>query len=182
MGSPKPFLPFAGKTLIEHRLDSFRAMFSQVLLVTNDPAPFAHLNAEVTSDELPEGGPLAGILTALRSARHDRTMIIACDMPLVTGECILNMISHWAECDAMVLSHAGGTEPLLGIYSRSCIGPLEQFLSTGAFKVIDFLSTINLQRFQYDDNETAGGNLPLFFNVNSPDDYSRLTAGGNKPV
>src|SRR5947207_39916 len=65
MGRPKAFLPFAGRTIVEHLLDTAQEMFNEVFLVANEPESFCHLSVDVVKDILPYRGPLGGILSGL---------------------------------------------------------------------------------------------------------------------
>jgi molybdenum cofactor guanylyltransferase len=173
MGRPKAFLPYGGKTLIEHRYDALRRIFAEVMLVANDPDTYSHITDGVVKDIIPHRGPLVGILSALLVAQYDRTFIIACDMPLVEDALIERMVPQSFGTDVLVASHEDGVEPLLGIYSKRCIQPLEESIFEGNLKVTDFLTGISARLYPIDGIK-IGGRLPVHFNVNTPQDYSRL--------
>lgn len=175
MGRPKAFLPYEGKTLIERRFEAIRDMFSEVVLVANDPDAYSGLSVDVVKDIIPNRGPLVGILSALLVSEYEHTFVIACDMPLIDNRLIREMCQQRDASDVLVLAHEDGVEPLLGVYSKRCIEPLEQAVFADNLKVQDFLSGINAQLFQYDAARYgARGDLPAYFNVNTPQDYSRL--------
>lgn len=177
MGRAKAFLPYEGKTLIEQRFEAIRAMFSQVVLVANEPDAFSQLSVDVVKDIIPNRGPLVGILSALLVSEFEHTFVIACDMPLVDNRLIREMCMQRAGKDVLVLSHEDGVEPLLGVYSKRCVEPLEQAIFAEQLKVQDFLSGIHAELFLYDADRhggARGGTLPSWFNVNTPQDYSRL--------
>jgi len=67
-GVAKPFLRIGGRTIAERQLESLRAAFARVLVVANDPAPWAPLGVEVVPDQVAKAGPLGGIQTALAAA------------------------------------------------------------------------------------------------------------------
>lgn len=175
MGRTKAFLPYEGKTLIERRFETIRDMFAEVVLVANDPETYSNLSVDVVKDIIPNRGPLVGILSALLVSEYDHTFVIACDMPLIDNKLIREMCQQRSGNDVLVLAHENGVEPLLGVYSKRCIEPLEQAVFAENLKVRDFLDGINAQLFRYDPARYgAGGNLPAYFNVNTPQDYSRL--------
>jgi hypothetical protein len=39
---------------------------------------------------------------------------------------------------------------------------------------MDFLSGVSAKLFNYSEQQTGAGSLPCYFNVNTPQDYSRL--------
>jgi len=51
----------------------------------------------VATDLLPGLGPLGGIATALRSAKHSRVLFLGCDMPFMTGELINEFFGKCAD-------------------------------------------------------------------------------------
>jgi molybdopterin-guanine dinucleotide biosynthesis protein A len=77
----------------------------------------------------------------------------------------------------VVAAHEEGLEPLLGVYSKNCIKPLEESLFNGDLSLKDFLAGLNTSTYEIsEDNETS---LPPYFNVNTPQDYSRLVTGSS---
>lgn len=174
MGRPKAFLPYEGKTMIEYRFNSIKELFSQVVLVANDVDAYSQLSVDIVKDIIPDRGPLVGILSALLVSEYDHTFVVACDMPLIDTHLIREMCQRRNGTDVLVLSHEDGIEPLVGIYSKRCIQPLEEAIFSGKLKAHDFLTGINAQLFVLDENKHGTRQLPAYFNVNTPQDYSKL--------
>ena len=172
MGRPKAFLPYEGTTIINHLIRSLGGVFRQTLLVSNEPEDFEDLDIDVVKDILPHRGPMGGILSGLLVAHYDHSFVIACDMPLVDKNLILNLARKRRENDVVIVSHDNGVEPLLGVYSKACVKPLEESLFSGTLSVKDLLGDLScsMVRVKSSDN----GDLPAYFNVNTPKDYSRL--------
>lgn len=179
MGRQKAFLPYGGTTIVQHLLSMATEMFNEVYLVTNEPEDFAHVCEAVVKDILPHRGPLGGILSGLLVATNPYAFVIACDMPLLTPRLIRQMAAKRHDTDVLVLSHPGGIEPLLGLYSKNCIRPLEESLFAGQPNIHDFLSGLNVRVFEYRCNIQSASELPPYFNMNTPGDYSAvLTKSG----
>jgi molybdopterin-guanine dinucleotide biosynthesis protein A len=175
MGRQKAFLPYEGKTMIERRYESMRDLFGEIVLVANDPDAYSQLSVDVVKDIIPNRGPLVGILSALLVAQYEYVFVIACDMPLIDNKLIREMCQQRHDKDVLVLSHDQGVEPLLGVYSKKCVEPLEQAIFADQLKAHDFLAGVNAQLFAFDaERYSSGGALPPYFNVNTPQDYSRL--------
>jgi len=175
MGRPKAFLPYNGSTMISHILDSVRDVFAEVLLIANEPELFSDLDVDVVKDILPYRGPLGGILSGLLVAQHHHSFVLACDMPFVDKRLLREMSMRRHGSDVLVLMHPSGIEPLLGIYSKSCIKPLEEALFAGEPSLNDFVSGLNAETFYYDMD--AADNFPPYFNIDTPQDYSRAITG-----
>jgi len=178
MGRPKAFLPYEGATIIEHVLGIVKDLFAEVFLVANEPESYENLGVDVVKDILPYRGPLGGILSGLLVASHQYTFVIACDMPLVDRKLIREMTACRNGHDVLVLCHSGGIEPLLGLYSKNCIKPLEESLFTGNLSVQEFLAGLKAQTFDCPE-DGKGDALPPFFNINTPQDYSKVLMGSN---
>jgi molybdopterin-guanine dinucleotide biosynthesis protein A len=177
MGRPKAFLPYQGTTLVEHILTTIKDLFSEIFIVANEPDDYENLGVDVVKDILPYRGPLGGILSGLLVAQHPYSFVIACDMPLVDRRLIREMTASRHGNDVVVLAHKNGIEPLLGLYSKNCVKSLEESLFAGNLSVQDFLSGLKAQTFSCSYDAAADDTLPPFFNVNTPQDYSRVIVG-----
>jgi molybdopterin-guanine dinucleotide biosynthesis protein A len=177
MGRPKAFLPYGGTTIIEHIVSNMRDLFSEVFVVANEAEAYEDLEVDVIKDILPHRGPLGGILSGLLVASHQYSFVIACDMPLVDLKLIREMTSVRHGKDVVVLAHKHGIEPLLGVYSKNCIKPLEESLFEGNLSVQGFLVGLKAQTYMCPFEPGSADALPPFFNVNTPQDYSRVIMG-----
>ena len=95
-------------------------------------------------------------------------------MPLVEERLVREMAAARFDRDAVILSHQQGIEPLLGVYSKSCIKPLEESLFSGQPGVQDLLGSLNVSLFDFSRRSGDTTTLPPYFNINTPEDYSRL--------
>lgn len=177
MGRPKAFLPFEGTTMVNHVLNQVRDLFAEVFVVANEPDNYEDLGVDVVKDILPYRGPLGGILSGLLVAKHEYAFVIACDMPFVDKRLIREMTAARHGNDVVVLTHDMGVEPLLALYSKNCIRPLEESLFAGNLSLQEFLSGLKAESFEYEGMNSSAEDLPAFFNINTPQDYSRAIMG-----
>jgi molybdopterin-guanine dinucleotide biosynthesis protein A len=177
MGRPKAFLPYNGTTMISHILSVIADLFSETFIVANEPESYEDLEVDVVKDILPYRGPLGGILSGLLVSQFPHAFVIACDMPLVSPELVRELVYQRHQHDVVVAAHEDGIEPLLGVYSKNCIKPLEESLFNGDLSLKDFLSGLNSSTYQIDEG-SVDASLPSYFNVNTPQDYSRLITRG----
>jgi molybdopterin-guanine dinucleotide biosynthesis protein A len=175
MGRPKAFLPYQGTTMIAHILKTVQDLFNEVFLVANEPGLFEDFNCDVVKDILPYRGPLGGILSGLLVASNHYSFVLACDMPFVDRRLLREMTMRRHGSDVLVLMHANGIEPLIGIYSKSCIKPLEESLFAGEPNLYDFVSGLNAEAFFYEAKQelSAQDAMPPYFNIDTPQDYSK---------
>ncbi len=175
MGRPKAFLPYAGKTLIESTMDLMSELFDEVLLVTNNPEEFEHLSANVVRDIIPKRGPLVGILSGLLVARNEHCFVAPCDMPFLNSDLLLSMAARRNTADLLVYSSDKVIEPLLAIYSKSCIESLEEVIFQGKDAARDFVISKNAQLFEFQRETKNLIRLP-HFNVDTPSQFGQLCA------
>jgi molybdopterin-guanine dinucleotide biosynthesis protein A len=173
MGRQKSFLPYGGKTLIENSLDLMSEVFSEVVLVSNNPADYEHLSAHVVRDIIPNRGPLVGILSGLLVTTSEYSFVLPCDMPFVGKHLVQSICARRHESDLVVYSHAGRIEPLLGVYSRSLIPSLEEAIFRGKDIPMDFIVSGSAMIYDYKGNHESELRLP-HFNVDTPADYGKL--------
>jgi molybdopterin-guanine dinucleotide biosynthesis protein A len=175
MGRPKALLPYQGTTMINYVADTVRDLFNEIFLVANEPELYADLGLDLVKDILPHRGPLGGILSGLLVASNHYSFVLACDMPFVDRRLIREMTMRRHGSDVLVLMHKNGIEPLIGIYSKTCIKPLEEALFAGEPSLHDFVSGLNATAFQYESKQEGEGQdfIPPYFNIDTPQDYSK---------
>lgn len=176
MGRPKAFLPFEGSTVIGHIVSEIKDLFSEIFIVANEVESFEDLGVDVVKDILPHRGPLGGILSGLMTSSNHYAFVMACDMPLIDKRLVRELVSRRQDNDVVVLSHPQGIEPLFGVYSKNCIKPLEESLFAGNLSVQDFLSGLKAGIYEWMPERADSDALPPFFNINTPQDYSRVIA------
>jgi molybdenum cofactor guanylyltransferase len=176
MGRPKAFLPYEGSTVIGHIVHEIKDLFNEIFIVANEVESFEDLGVDVVKDILPHRGPLGGILSGLMTSSNHYAFVMACDMPLIDKRLVRELVSRRQDNDVVVLSHPQGIEPLFGVYSKNCIKPLEESLFAGNLSVQDFLSGLKAGIYEWMPERQDAEALPPFFNINTPQDYSRVIA------
>lgn len=181
MGRPKAFLPYRGTLMITHIITLVRQLFAEVLLVTNEPDLFDGMDIDTVKDIIPHRGPLGGILSGLLIASYQKSFVIACDMPFINAQLITEMVKKGQNSDMLVLMHDKGIEPLVGIYSKSCAGALEESLFAGKTSLSDFATSLNAQVVFCSDLANKNKNLlPPYFDIDTPQDYTAAIMSTHK--
>ncbi len=168
MGRNKALLPFGGRRIIDGLLDKLRGLFSEVLVVVSDPAPYADLAARTIRDRLPGKGPLGGIYTAVSSSAFPYTFCIACDMPLANPALIAYLCEQAAGYDAVVPRTPDGYQPLHAVYGKGCLPHLEAMLRADQLKVEALFPALRVRVVEGSELARLDAGLTSFTNVNSP--------------
>jgi molybdopterin-guanine dinucleotide biosynthesis protein A len=177
-GTDKTLLEFGGQTLLDRALAVMGTVCDRVAIV-GDPAKFTNYES-VVADIFRGCGPLAGIHAALVHSSAELNLMLAVDMPFVSGE-LLAFLFAAATCevnDAIVtVPRSGkGLQPLCAVYRRDFSPVAEQALRAGKYKVDAVFSSVSVRVVEEVELAAAGFSEQSFFNVNTPQE--RLAAEG----
>jgi molybdopterin-guanine dinucleotide biosynthesis protein A len=174
-GADKASLVVGGRRIVERQLAALASIAGDVRIVANDPARYADLGIAVVADLIAGAGPLGGVYTALVEARHDRVLVLACDLPFVTAALLERLAVEsraGEEVDAVVPRSARGLEPLCAVYRRGAAARARARIERGDLRMTGFLADLTVRElthraFAPEDEGT------LFENINTPHDYAR---------
>ncbi len=169
MGRDKALIERGGRTLIANAVELLRPHVDELLII-GDPDRYAHVGPLVIADDRPGMGPLGGIVTALRYAWNDHLIILACDMPDVTGALIGHLKRlHDEAHDAVVPQCDGHLQPLVAMYHRRCRKVFAERLEREQLKMSDAIEAVRTRYVQVCPGE-EGWPEGMFRNINAPGD------------
>ena len=146
------------------------------MVVANAPDAERWLpGVRVVRDSGEQRGRLGGLHTALTAADKDDVLIVAWDMPFVTGDLLRFIRSKLvAPIDAAVPELPTGLEPFCAAYSHRCLPVVERQLVAGHLRMAAFVDELRVVR-RVGSSELApfGDPARLLFNVNSAEDLTR---------
>lgn len=185
MGTDKTILPVGGRTMVSRVVDIVSSTCAETMLVTDRPAgpAGARLGPHVTvvTDDEPDQGPLGGLVTAIRHARHGWVLAVAADMPWLSADVIRVLWGcRTLGAQAVVPMTDRGVEPLLAFYRRDAIHRLEAFLTGGGRRLVDALDDLRVAWVPAGSLEAVDEGLMSFVNVNTPEDYEQACAVGDR--
>jgi molybdopterin-guanine dinucleotide biosynthesis protein A len=115
-------------------------------------------------DAVAGAGPLAGIAAALAAVATPWLLVIAGDMPHVTGELIDELLAR-AEGDAACVRERGLPEPLISVIHRRVLPVIEARLAAGRFKASALFTEAGLAVAWLDDPDPRA-----LKSINAPED------------
>jgi molybdopterin-guanine dinucleotide biosynthesis protein A len=174
-GRDKSALLVGGRSILDRQLTELAPVCDDVMLVIGgrvpaEPPPGLRL----VRDRVPECGPLGGLDAALAAARHDALIIVACDMPFVTGRLLAYLLALTSEADAIVPRTERGYHPLCAAYTRACQPAIAERLARRQFRMVDFLAAVRVREVCGDELAALGDHHRLLANVNTPAEYDGL--------
>ena len=179
LGTDKAFLMLDGKPLIQRSLELLDAIFSEVVISSNNPEQYISYKKNVIEDLIPDHGPLSGIHSALKFSSTEKNFILSCDLPLVSVELINYLCELQVERRILLPRANERIQQLCGIYSKSCLPEVENLLMESSRpnsklkgSVYELTELVDTEIVDVDSFNFYHSNL--FLNINTPEDYNYL--------
>lgn len=172
MGSDKSKMILNGKTLIEYSIQALRPLCEKVVISSNNNI-YDYTGCEVWPDELPDGSPMVGIYSCLKRSPTEYNLILSCDMPLINTSLLEYLLENATGSDITVPIHGNNLiEPLCGIYKRTCIPVLKNFIDKGNYRLNEFIRSASHRLVEV--GQTIDFPENLFSNINTQDEFRNL--------
>lgn len=160
-GSNKALALWDGEPLIVRIVRLLRKRFDHVMIISDDPEPYAFTGCPVHPDPLPGKGPLAGLCSALEHCGGEYVYLTACDMPSLSEELIdeQRLLIRREDPDAAVIRSGGVIQPFRAFYRRSLLERIDPASGKGLCSLIKGAKTSVIE----DTDE-------ILININRPED------------
>jgi len=137
-------------------------------VVANEPA-FAVAGARLVPDAYPGAASLGGIYSAIGAARHDRVVVVGCDMPFLSTRLLAHLVGQSADVDVVAPRIDGYPEPLHAVYSRACLAAIRPRVEAGRLKIVTFYADVRVRYVDEPELRRIDPELRSFRNVNTPE-------------
>ena len=185
MGQNKALIQLGDNSLVEHVICRMRLVVDELLLITNTPAEYAHLDVPMYDDIIRDTGALGGIYTGLTYASSDAVLCVGCDNPFLVPNLLTYLVSVLGEYDA-VMPYTYRENParrskedqitlqtLCAAYSKRCLPIIELMLQASELRVHALAERAYVQRISPEVWRTFDSEGMSFFNINTPEDFER---------
>ncbi len=170
MGTDKGLLRIGEETFAGRILALLSAHFPEVLISTNNTKGYARFELPTVTDVFPKCGPLAGIHSALISARYPHIFVVPCDMPMIEFRVISRILEVGEPSSITIASCSHSLLPLLGVYPKLIQSEVEDFLKEGGRSVKGFLGAVSVG-FEVLGLEEL---KECLLSITTPEDYEAL--------
>ncbi|PKN85764.1 MAG: molybdenum cofactor guanylyltransferase [Deltaproteobacteria bacterium HGW-Deltaproteobacteria-1] len=175
MGTNKAFLEIDGTRMIDKTMNIYSRLFSEILIVTNDPLPYLEFtHASIVTDIYKGKGPLGGIYTGLFYSKNPYAFVSACDMPYLNGDFIEYLAGLSGKHDVIVPQLAEGYQPLHAIYSRNCLPSIKRLLMLDKLKITGFYRDMRVLGVSGEQILPFNKDDRLFQNINTLEDMEKI--------
>jgi molybdopterin-guanine dinucleotide biosynthesis protein A len=171
MGRDKATLPIGGRVLLELVADRLRPLTDDLVVVSKRDLEVP--GVRVAIDELEMQTPLAGVLTALHTARHRLVFVCACDMPWISPAVVRLLCERIGAADAAVPIRSGYLQSLHALWNTRTAEAVSAALEAGERSVRGVLEALDVRRV-LDWHLVDTGQT--FTDLDRPSDLERLLA------
>ena len=163
----KALLIYKEKTFIENIINSGEE-FNEIIVIANKEEEYKSLKLEIYPDIFIGNGPLSGIHSALKNAKNNKVLCIACDMPLISKKTLELIGNIEGDYEVLVPKINDRLQPMCAIYSKSLIPKIEKALLNDENKLQSFILST---KYKVLENKLS---LKDFSNINTEKEYKLL--------
>ena len=174
-GRDKSALLVEGRTILARQIEALAPVAEPIVVVGPALVPGATAGARALPDLFPGRGPVGGVFTALSQAPGTWVLIVACDMPFVATPLLQALVAACAGHDAAVPFAGNRWHPLCACYDVRCAAVARAHLERDQLRMLDLLADLDVARLDDEALGLHGDPARLLANVNTLDDYERLT-------
>lgn len=164
-GSNKALASLAGRPMIQHIADIMARHFSELRIITNEPASYSFLAWPMSADIFQGIGPLAGIHAALTTCAAEEIFLVGCDMPFLQPALIQYLCSG-PNATIVAPCTGQGIEPLFARYHKNILPALEEALNQGQRRPQRFIGQQRPRLLSEEELRRYDPELNSFQNIN----------------
>jgi molybdopterin-guanine dinucleotide biosynthesis protein A len=181
MGKDKAGLLLGGQTFVDRIARELLPITSSVKLVGATPP---HNAFESVPDVYPAWGALGGVHAALAACTAPWAFVVACDFPFVTTELFERLASLREDSEAVApIQHDDIPQPLCTLYRQaSCLDVATELIKSGERKPIALLQSVRTRWVSFSELSNLTDANHFFDNINTPEDYARLSSRLSVPT
>jgi molybdopterin-guanine dinucleotide biosynthesis protein A len=182
MGTDKALLELGGLNFVERILGALACVTTETRLVGAKEFNALWPQLRVVPDVHVRWGALGGLHAALAATRAEWALVVACDLPFVTGELFVRLASLRENFDAVVPVQADGRwQPLCALYrAAAAAAPAAELIAAGERRPRALLGRIKTRAVAFEELKDLRAAERFFVNVNTPADYADARKEGEK--
>ena len=173
-GRDKALLEIGGKSILSRILEVFRAVFDEIILVSNNPQQHLKQDLHIVTDLIQVRSSLTGIHTGLFYSSNPYIFCSGCDTPFLKKdlvECVLERIKPGI--DLLIPETSAGLEPLCAVYSKESLSAVERKLLQNKCKIHKIFKQNRIRRIPEKALRIKDPDLISFLNINTPEDLEK---------
>ncbi len=148
MGTPKHLIEQDGYTWVERAVAALDKHVEQIVVSGAGELPDLMNHLQRVDDPPDLFGPIAGVLSVLRTWPNVSWLVVACDQPDIQPQALQWLLAQRQERVKAILptlDGKGNVEPLLAYYDVSCKDDLENIARQGSMQINRLKDVIDVQ-------------------------------------
>lgn len=178
MGRDKATITIDGEPFLSRICRLVAPRFGATIVVAADGQSLPQLAPEVrvVRDLIPDGGPLAGLLSGLLALQgyapeFSQFWLGGCDAPFVNVPVIETLLATPGDWQAVVVAEAGRIQPFGGVYRTSVAGTVRSLVESGERRLVELTRQVRTETVDAEFMRQHDGDLAFLRNINTQDDY-----------
>ena len=169
MGFNKAQAEMHGESMLIRMINKLQKI-TPTILISSGATSYPNIHWTQIPDAYPQCGPLGGIYSVLKASETPLTLVVSCDIPLVSIALLEYIVSKAKESNALItlpIDCDGQLQMMCAVYHKDVVPFLQQQIDSSQFKmkkILDFVSVeyveISREHPLYDEY--------AFMNVNNP--------------
>jgi molybdenum cofactor guanylyltransferase len=173
-GVNKALLQIGDCSNIDRVLAALRPICAELIVVANDRSLSGLPDLRVILDERPHAGVLPALAGGLAAASGELVIVVACDMPFLSGPLLAEQLRRSADSDVVMPIVEGRPQPMHAVYRRATsLAAIRAALAAGEQRMISFLDRVRVAYVDEAELRPHDRELLSFFNTNTPADLER---------
>ena len=159
-GADKGLLPYEGKPLIEHVIESIAPQVDDIIISANRNIKQyrRYSNQVITDSDEDYRGPLSGILSCLPHCTHELVLIVACDMPALPDDLAERLLAD-IDDKAICIVTIDGQHQLALLIHTDLANSLQQQLDNEQLSLIRWVRSLPYTAVSFDGDAEKFANL-----------------------
>jgi molybdopterin-guanine dinucleotide biosynthesis protein A len=172
MGENKALLKVGGVAVLQRVINAVKNLTDDLFLVTNTPQVYQNFSLPMALDVIPDKAALGGVYTAILQSRHEWTLVLACDMPLLKTQVIIFLADYLNTADVVCPLIKSYPETLHTFYRKTCLPIIKRQIAADILKINDFFDQVNVRYINEAMLSSVTPNYNFLLNVNTPADLA----------
>ncbi|MCP5023069.1 MAG: molybdenum cofactor guanylyltransferase [bacterium] len=183
MGQDKALLEVEGQTLLQKANVLLEPHVSRVVLSTGPTPRYEKMGLPCVLDPEADMGPIGGLFAALTACETPWILALACDLPRLSEEAVLELLGARREGDKAVLfGSPQDPEPLFALYHHGLLPIVDAAIRSGHRRMTSALGATDRSSDQAMNHAVrwlpiTDDNKGPFSNVNRPEDWREYQHG-----
>ena len=167
-GKDKGLVDFNGQPLIAHVINALQSQVDDFVISANrNIEHYQQYSSNVIPDDSEKHGPLSGIAAALSACKHERVLVIPCDMPFLPNDLVKTLIASFEHSDIAIVEVQQRFQ-LVFLMNKSLLTSAQEHLTSGKHKLMQWVGDCSHTIVDFTASADA------FRNINSIQDLNNL--------